>query len=198
MDPVLVSVPSAYFYCNRDPAANEPTIPPNISSEFRLGWWNSANNTWFMCVDWTPGSMVWQNVVMGNPWPAILPISGGGTGASTAQEACVNLGIVSDTPRSYTLWSEAAFGAARAPSPDHDTAIIATVNIVNTLLTSATITLQVNAGSGWVTVATESLSALLVTVSRSFFGIIPAASQYKIVATGSAGMTLTSVQELSL
>lgn len=193
-DPVLVSMYGnafIYYTCDRDPTSSEPLVY-NGYSDLLLLWWNTEDSTLFFCLDDTLGSMDWQQVITNETAADIILTP---DNLSLLKFA---LGYQIDTNRSYFNRSSPAFNTSYAPSSTNDTFVLATVNIVLSLLQSSTVTAQVNTGAGFVTVATAAPGGVAINDTRTLSFIVPANASYKIVSAGTGTNTLNGIVELTL
>lgn len=104
-----------------------------------------------------------------------------------------------DSGRTYSSES-VSFGTPRTPNNDKETIVIASVEMINTLLTTSTINVEVDdAGDGiFNTIATVGMSGVAAMNTQSITFNVPASSQYKIVESGSGTNTIISICELPL
>lgn len=178
------------YVCVRDPTAAEPLIYNNLP--FLPLWWQTAtsSDSWttyttqdfWLGVNNTTDAMVW--------WKMIFDVN--------ILSVLDSQGWEINTPRSYAHRTSAAFNTSYTPSVTNDTQVLATVSLTSTLLTSATIDIEIDSGSGFVIVASGSLSGLAASDSKPFSFIVPANSAYKIVSASGASNSITSIYELSL
>lgn len=110
------------------------------------------------------------------------------------------LGLNINSNRSYVSQS-LSFSTPRTPSTTQDTLVIATLNSNATTLQTGTFDIQVNTGSGFVTIASinndnEATTTQIFEEPTTF--IVPANSSYQILESGTATNTITSVYELTL
>lgn len=179
-DPVISTFPYLYYTADRDPTSSEPLVY-NGHPTLIFIWFNTATVDLFWCMDNTTDAMKWSKMV--SPQNALSVLTA--------------LGWNINSNRSIHTVSSPAFNSPRTPSAISDTFTTASVQMVNTLLTTSTITVQVDTGSGYNTVATIGMSGLAATNTQAVSFIVPANSAYKILQSGSGTNTLISITETS-
>lgn len=178
-DPVISPYPFIYFTCDRDPTATESTYSgyPGLI----YFWYNTTSTNVFCCTNSaTAGALVWQEIAMPQNILAMLNTAGWNI----------------DTARSYVQRSSPTFSTSYSPSATNDTQVLATISLTSTILTSAQVNIQINPGSGFVTLCEESLSGLAATSIRSVNFTVPAGSSYQLV-NSSGTASITQIMELS-
>src|SRR5690348_11898641 len=88
-----------------------------------------------------------------------------------------------NTTRGYVPRSSPAFNTSYTPSATNDTQVIAVISLTSTLLLAAQVNIQVDSGSGFLTISEESLSGIAATSIRTVTITVPAGSSYKLVNT---------------
>lgn len=126
-----------------------------------------------------------------------IPIQNGGTAAITASAARTALGIVLNSNRSYSTQS-ISFGTGRTPSATNDIFVVCSVQALVTAIQTSTITVQIDSGSGFVTIATLSSSGVAITKADIVSFVVPANSAYKLVSAGTGSNSIVSTYELTL
>jgi hypothetical protein len=174
-DPNLVVVQDPYIWfvsANLDPTADEPVVDDSMID---------TDPNWF-----SP----WWNRATDNVF-----LCTNNTPASLVWKRFV----LFDTNRTYSSVS-LSFGTARIPNANKETIVIASIRMVNTLLTTSTIEIQVdNAGNGtFATIATLGMSGVAATNTQSVTFNVPVRSQYQIIQSGSGTNTIISINELPL
>lgn len=99
-----------------------------------------------------------------------------------------------NTSRAWTPVSSPAFNTPRSPSATNDVEVLAIVSLTSTLITDAEVDAQIDSGSGYTTVATESLSGLVATTKRTLQFTVPAGASYQFTESGT--VAIISVLEL--
>ena len=183
-DPVLIHNASyIYFTDTRNPTGTEPIVSGyGIPSNWLFHWWNTSTNDIFYCQDGSATPLVWIKEVNSSNLAILLS----------------SIGWHLNTSRSYSSPS-ISFGTGRTPNVTNDTFVICNITMAITLLQNCTITVQVDAGSGYTTRSQTSLNvAAASTVGQSLSFIVPANSAYKLVSAGSGTNTIVSTMELTL
>jgi|SRR5882757_2312555 len=179
------------YICTRDPTASESTLP-YLGYPWLPLWWQTAasvddfstfttENFW-LCVDGTADAMVWWKMVFDANILSVLDTQGWKL----------------NTSRSYAPRSSPAFATSYTPSVTNDIQVLATLSLSSTLLTSAMIDIQIDNGTGFITIASGSLSGLAATDAKCFSFIVPANSTYKIISASGSSNSITSIYELTL
>jgi hypothetical protein len=191
-NPVLMTGYGAFYYlCDRDPTSTELDVldPANAGvgvyvniPDFKYYWFNTISNEIFWCTDNSFNAMIWHKMADNLNIDSILSSSSWKLNSS----------------RSYVERSTPAFNTNYTPSVTNDTFVLATVNIVLSILQSSTITAEIDTGSGFVTVATAANDAVAINNTSTLSFIVPAGATYKIVSAGTGTNTLNSIMELSL
>jgi hypothetical protein len=179
-DPVLSPYPFLYFTCNRDPLPTDSTY--SGYSGLIYFWYNTTSTNVFCCTNClTEGALIWQEIVMPQNILAILN----------------NVGWQINTPRSYVPRTSPAFSTPYTPSTINDTQVCAAISLTSTLLGSSEVEVQINNGSGFVTIFPLILSGVAATHVEPATFIVPANSSYQLVnLSGTA--SISSIMELSL
>jgi hypothetical protein len=102
------------------------------------------------------------------------------------------LGAQTNTSRSYTAVSSPAFNSPRTPSTTNDTSVVLTCSLTSTLLTPASVTIQVDG----TTIGTLSFSGVAAANTQSTSFIVPIGSAYKFVQTSGVS-SIVSLYELT-
>ena len=203
-DPVLSSYPYYYYTCDRDPTSSEPLIFSGYSL-FGFYWWNTISNDFFVCLNDTANSLVWQKIVSSTNISSYLsgiptsPVSilNGGTGATTAQNALANLGLKIGSNRSYSTRSSPAFSTPYTPSSTNDCFVMAVVNVVSTLVTPGTVLFQINDTGSYLTRGEASVSGVAASQFQTISAIVPVGKSYQLTNT-SGTASIASINEISL
>jgi hypothetical protein len=180
-DPVFNDVSYAYYSCDRDPAASEPTAVPPFSAlpaNWIPAWLNTTNNNYWICVDLSnPDALVWEQLINGNEFGAI------------------------NQPRAYTSVASPAFSTPRQPNASKDVQVVTGVTLTSVVLGNATVTPQVSADNAtWVSLAPVALLNATGSVKASINVAVPAGYYYQFISSTSgigASASLDSVHELS-
>lgn len=183
-NPVLVTnCTYIYFTCDRDPTGTEPIVSAvGIPSNWLFYWWNTITNDVFSCQNGSATPLVW--------WKHI-------TSLNLASSVSSTLGWKINSSRSYSSVS-LAFATARTPSATNDTLVIASLQANVALLQTSTMNVQIDSGSGFTTISTLTFTGVVSTKTDTVSFIVPANAQYKLLSSGTATNTITSIFELSL
>jgi hypothetical protein len=180
-DPTMSPYSPEFFYylCDRDPTNNEPDCYGGYDGLIYF-WWNTTTLDLFICTNNMDNTnLSWEKWTTSNNILTIL-----------AQTWGLN------TSRGYVQRSSPAFSTSYTPSTTNDTQVIATVSLTSTLLATAQVNVQVNTGSGFVTIAENSLSGVAATTIRSVTFTVPANASYQLVSV-SGTASITQVMELT-
>ena len=165
-----------YYTCDRDPTSNEPLVMQGYSNMLMF-WWNQTTNSVWQCVVNTV-PMVWNEIADS---ANILGILGASWGINTS--------------RSYVQRSSPAFDTPYMPSATNDTNVIATVSLTSTLLTAAEVDVQINTGSGFVTLIQESMSGISASSTCPLAFTVPAGASYRLTSI-SGTTSIVQIMEL--
>jgi hypothetical protein len=181
-DPVYQGTNQGYFTCDRDPTTSEPVIDSiPFPSPWLIYWWNQTSNNIFQCVDLTASAMIWQQIATTNNIFSIINI----------------LGWEINTSRNYSLRSSPAFATSYQPSVTNDTQVSAVISLTSTLITAATVDLQVDTGGGFSTISQISVSGLSATAIHTITCLVPANAHYKLIQV-SGTSSIVSINEIQL
>lgn len=127
------------------------------------------------------------NYTTGKTWICLNP---------TIDNLIWSSGDLINTVRTYSSQS-LSFGTGRQPNVNHDTLILVSLQQTSTLVTPATVNIQIDSGSGFSTVSTSSISGVVSTIIHSISFIVPKNSSYKLV-NSSGSNSINSLYELTL
>jgi len=191
-NPVLMTGYGAFYYlCDRDPTSTELDVLDPVNAgvgvyvnipDFKYYWFNTVSNEIFWCTDNSLNAMIWHRVANDLNIDSILSNSSWEINSS----------------RSYSPRSTPAFDTNYTPSLTNDIFVLATVNIVLSVLQSSTITVEVDTGSGFVAISTAAPGGIAINDTRTLSFIVPKGATYKIVSAGTGTNTLNSIMELTL
>lgn len=156
-----------WWYGDHDPSSSETTTAGEV--ELDDIYLNTNTGQTFTCLSPTTNALVW---------------------AQTGYQGMT--GVLRD----YTTPS-LSFSTPRTPNTDYDTFVLVSFTQTSTLITAATIDIQVNTSGSWVTIASLSLSGLAATQVQSGSFIVPKGAQYQFISS-SGSNTITLLKELSL
>jgi|SRR5271154_3219822 len=180
------------YVATRDPTSSEPLIYNDLPFLMLLwqnasssdAWETYATNDFFMCANNTADSQVWWRMVFDANILAILFAAGWQI----------------NTPRGYSDQSSLGFNISRQPSATNDVSLSCSVTLANTLLTTATVEIQISLdNSTFITICT--LANLTEEVNSSTYSTnltIPSGYYYQLTTSGSGTHTLVNLQELIL
>ena len=184
LDDPNLSESFAYFYDTRAPNSGDDDYINSIGfgADFLVFWWDQSTNNTYQLANWGSSPLVWSEFV--NNANLLSLISAAGWKINTA--------------RNYSA-SGISLNSSRQPSITNDIFVVASINFVNTLLTTTTATAEVSPdNSTWTTVgqiADTTGVASNKTPMNSF--VVPASYYYRLVGSGSGTITLVSCNELS-
>lgn len=101
-----------------------------------------------------------------------------------------------NTSRSYFTRTSPAFDTVYTPNASNDTQVTAVLILSSTSSTLAQVDVQIDYGSGFITVIQESLSGIDATIVRSITFMVQANSSYKLVPV-SGTTSITQIMELT-
>lgn len=178
------------YVCTIDPTDSEPDLP-YLGYPWLPLWWQTATSTdgfetfttqnYWLCVDNTADAMVWWRMVFDANILSVI----------NSQGWKIN------TNRNYTPQSSPAFNTAYSPSSTNDFTIVASISLSSTLLTTATVEIQVNTGSGFSTIAQASLSGIDATFTQVVNFSVPAGASYKLVQSSGTSSSIVSIEQLT-
>jgi hypothetical protein len=183
-DPIFKSGYEGFLCCDRDPTADEPIITAlPLPSDYELKWWNQSNSSWWWLTNYNTAGipLVWQKYVTD----------------ANIKNVLENTGWKLNTGRAYSSVSSPVFNSSRTPSATNDVQILASVSLTSTLLTPASVTIQIDGGSGFNTVATLSLAGVAAANTQTSSLIVPRDSSYKLVQASGVS-SIVSLYELVL
>jgi hypothetical protein len=182
-DPSLSPYSFYYFTDDRDPTSDEPDVFYGYPGLIYF-WWNTTTLDFFICTnsaDSPDGSgLGWEKFATSRTVLEILAAAGWGL----------------NTSRDYAQRSSPAFSTSYTPSATNDTQVIATVSLTSTLLTASEVQVQVNTGSGFVTVAEQSVTGVDATSIYPVTFTVPTSASYQLVSV-SGTASIVQIMELS-
>jgi hypothetical protein len=168
-----------YYVCDRDPTPSEPLVYNNYEY-LLLFWWNTSTNSMFWSANTTADSMIWIEEASNANILSILD----------------TLGWEINTNRDYSSQT-LAVNTGRTPSATNDTNVTITFSHTSTLLTAATVTVDVNTSGSWVTIAQSGLSGLAATSTAVVTVLVPKNAQYRWTSSSGTN-SVTSIYEISM
>jgi hypothetical protein len=181
------------YVATRAPTINEPDVYNGYP--FLPLWWQYATSgdswatyttdSFWLCANNTAGSQVWWKMVFDANILSVLNAKGWEL----------------NTSRGYAARSSPAFSTAYTPSATNDTQVVVNCQTTSGAGGTATVTIQVDSGSGFVTLSTQGISGVSATSYPALSFIVPANAQYKIVDSVSgvgSSATINSINELTL
>lgn len=174
-----------FFYDTRPPSSDDDDYVNSIifGNNFMVYWWDQSANDIYQLTNWENTPLVWQKFVTD------LNLS----------SSIANIGWKINTSRSYSNQSSLGFNVSRRPSLTNDTTALLSATLTNTLLTTATVTIEISSdNSTFVSIGTiANLTEAVSSVTYAINFIVPVGYYYKLVTSGSGTAILVNLQELS-
>jgi hypothetical protein len=170
------------FLADRDPTGTESDIYQGYAGLI-LMWENTTSGDFFISPDNTASPFVWNKIASDSNLLTMLS----------------NLGWKINTSRNPSA-SGISLNSSRQPSLTNDIEVIPTIKQVNTLLTSTALTAEISPNnSTWSTVGSIGVdNGAISSYTTMFKFTCPASYYYRLVASGTGTVTLTSCNELTM
>lgn len=173
-----------YFYDNRSPNSGDDDYVNSIGfgADFLVYWWDQSANTIYQLTNWGNSPLVWNEFVDNTNLLSLI----------------ASAGWQINTARNYSA-SGISLNSSRQPSITNDIFVVASINFVNTLLTTTTVTVEVSSNNSTWTTAAQIADTTGVDSNKTpmISFVVPASYYYRLVGSGSGTITLVSCNELS-
>jgi hypothetical protein len=184
LDDPNFSESQGYFYDTRPPNSGDDDYINSIGfgSDFLVFWWDQSANNLYQLTNWGNSPLVWNEFVDNANLLSLIAASGWQI----------------NTPRNYSA-SGISLNSSRQPSTTNDIFVVASINLVNTVSTTTTVTVEVSPdNSTWTTAGQIADTTGVASNTTSMINfVVPQTYYYRLVGSGNGTITLISCNELS-